>query len=132
MTDASNLDIQEKKELSSTEEKTIPGKYYIPSTDIYETADALTLVMEIPGIKKDAIDIRLEKDKLTVNAEIDLANYSNFKPVYTEYNVGHFTRSFALSNKVDQDKIEANVSDGVLSLQLQKAEEAKPRKITVN
>jgi HSP20 family molecular chaperone IbpA len=132
MTDTTDLKIQEKKELASKEEKTVPGKYYMPYTDIFETGEALTVVMEIPGIKKDGIDIKLEKDELTINAEIALDNYKNFKPVYTEYNVGHFTRSFALSSKVDQDRIEANVSDGVLTLTLPKAEELKPRRITVN
>jgi len=132
MKESSDLKIQEKKELESKEEKTIPGKYYMPYTDIYETSDALTVVMEIPGIKKDAIDINLEKDELTINADIDLGNYQDFEPVYTEYNIGHFSRGFALSNKVDQGKIEANVVDGVLSLTLPKAEGAKPRKITAN
>ncbi|MCP4295219.1 MAG: Hsp20/alpha crystallin family protein, partial [Proteobacteria bacterium] len=90
MKESSDLKIQEKKELESKEEKTIPGKYYMPYTDIYETSDALTVVMEIPGIKKDAIDINLEKDELTINADIDLGNYQDFEPVYTEYNIGHF------------------------------------------
>jgi len=131
MTDSTDLRIQKKKELESREEKTTPGKNYMPYTDIYETGDALTVVMEIPGIKKDAIDIHLEKDELTVNAEIDLGKYQNFEPVYMEYNVGHFSRSFSLSNKVDKEKIEANVGDGVLSLKLPKVEEEKPRKIII-
>ncbi len=127
-----HLEIQEKKELTAKEENTVAGKFYVPYTDIYETSDVLTVVMEIPGIKKDAVDIRIEKNQLTVNAEIDAKNYANFRPVYTEYNVGHFTRSFALSNKVAQDKIDAAIHDGVLTLRLPKAEEVKARKITVH
>ena len=132
MTDRSEIQTHEKKELSSVEEKTIPGKYYIPDTDIYETSDSLMVVMEIPGVGSESVDIRLEKDTLTVNASIDLENYKRFKPVYTEYNVGHYSRSFVLSDKVDQDRIEAKVSDGVLTLRLPKAEAVKPRKIQVN
>jgi len=131
MTDSTELKVQQKKELEAKEEHTVPGTFYVPYTDIYETDDALKVVMEIPGIKQDAIDVRVEKDELSVNAEVDLDNYKNFRPVYTEYNIGHFKRSFSLSNKVNSDKIEASVSDGVLYLTLPKAEEAKPKKILI-
>ena len=132
MIESTEMQTHEKKELSTKEEKTVPGKYYIPDTDIYETSDALIVVMEIPGVSNENIDIKLEKDQLTVNANIDLENYKNYKPVYTEYNVGHYSRGFTLTGKVDQDRIEASVTNGVLSLKLPKAEEAKPRKIPVN
>ena len=132
MSTTGNIESRSKKELETKEESTVPGKYYLPDTDIYETEQALTVVMEIPGINKDAIDIHLEKDELSVRAEVDLANYDNYQPAYTEYNVGHFKRRFSLSNKVDQDKIEANVENGVLFLTLPKAEEAKPKKVVIN
>lgn len=132
MIESTEMQTHEKKELSTKEEKTVPGKYYIPDTDIYETSDALIVVMEIPGVSNENIDIKLDRDQLTINANINLENYKHFNPVYTEYNVGHYSRSFTLSNKVDQEKIEAQVSDGVLSLKLPKAEELKPRKIQVN
>ena len=132
MTESQDLKLQEKKQLEQKEEKTVPGTYYMPYTDIYESANALTVVMEIPGVSKDAIDIRLEKNELIVNAEINTENYSDYRPVYTEYNIGHFSRSFILNSKVDRERIEANVADGVLTLTLPKAEEAKPRRITIN
>lgn len=132
MTELQDLKLQEKKELEQKEEQTVPGRYYIPYTDIYENENALTVVMEIPGVSKDAIDIRLEKSELTVNAEINMQNYSNYQPVYTEYNIGHFSRSFILNSKVDRERIEAHVADGVLTLTLPKAKEAKPRRISIN
>ena len=62
---------------------------------------------------------------------IDFGKYEALQPVYTEYNIGNFRRSFDLSNSIDQDKIRADMKDGVLNLTPPKAEEAKPRKITV-
>ena len=132
MTKQHDLEIQEKKELDSNKEKTTPGKYYVPCTDIYETDKALVVVMEIPGVSSESVDITLENDELMISAEIKLGNYSAYQPVYTEYNIGHFSRSFALGSKVDRVRIEANVTDGVLTLTLPKAEEVKPRKITIN
>lgn len=131
-TDARSLEIQKKKELVEKEEKTIPARYYVPYTDIFETEDALTVVVEMPGVEKDAIDINIEDDVLTIEGRIDLTNYAEMQPVYTEYNVGHYSRRFSLSSKIDQARISAEMKDGVLTLTLPKAEEAKPRKIAIN
>ena len=88
--------------------------------------------MEMPGVEKSDIDIKLEKNKLLVEGRIDFENYKSYKPLYTEYNVGHFSRSFTLSSQIDTTAIEANVADGVLTLNLPKVKEAAPRKITIN
>ncbi len=140
MANEQTLDVQSKrelerlakKELSTKEEKTRPGKFYVPDTDIYETDEALVVVMDMPGVEKKNIDIKVEKNVLSVEGQIDFAKYEDLKPVYTEYNVGHFTRSFRLSNKIDSAGIDAKVDNGVLILHLPKVPEAKPRKIKVN
>lgn len=126
------LEVQEKKELVGKEEKTVPARYYIPNTDIFETDDALTLVMEMPGVERKDIDIRLENDVLRVEGRIDFSKYEGLEPVYTEYNVGPYARAFTLSNKIDQDKISAELDDGVLTLTLKKAKEAMPRQIAIS
>ena len=126
------LDSVEKKELESTEEQTVPGKFYVPYTDIHETEDALLLTMEMPGVERGAVDVQLENNVLSIEGRIDFDKYQDLEPLYTEYNVGHFRRSFKLSNDVDQAKIAANIEDGVLTLNLPKAEEQKPRTITVH
>jgi HSP20 family protein len=125
------LEVQEKKELVSKEEKTVPGRYFVPNTDIFETEDALVVVMEIPGVEKKEVEINLENDSLRVDARIDYGKYEGLDPLYTEYNVGHFTRSFALSNRIDRAKIGAELDNGVLTLTLKKAKEAMPRRIAI-
>jgi HSP20 family molecular chaperone IbpA len=125
------LEVREKKELVTKEEKTAPARYYVPATDIYETDDALTVVMEVPGVEKKDLDIKLEDDVLEVEGRIDFGKYEGLEPLYTEYNVGHFTRSFTLSNKIDQQQIAAQLGDGVLTLTLKKAKEAQMRKIAI-
>ena len=89
------------------------------------------MVMEMPGVEKKDIDIALENDVLRVDGRIDFTKYEGMEPVYTEYNVGHYTRSFTLSNKIDQDKISAQLDDGVLTLTLPKAQQAQPRRISI-
>ncbi|MCP5007470.1 MAG: Hsp20/alpha crystallin family protein [Planctomycetes bacterium] len=114
-----------------SEERTVPGKYYIPKTDIVETGNSLIVTMDIPGVKKENVNIRLEKNTLEVNAKIDTSPYEKLTPVYAEYNVGHFTRTFTVSNIIDTAKINANLAEGTLTLTLPKAPESQPRRIEI-
>ena len=125
------LQVQEKRELQKKEEPTIPVRVFVPTTDILEDERSLTVVMEMPGVSKEAVHINLQDRVLTVEGRIDFSKYEQMQPVYTEYNIGNFSRSFSLSNSIDQDKIRADMTDGVLTLTLPKAEESKPRKIAV-
>ncbi len=132
MTDSKVLDTIEKKELETEQEKTVPGKYYVPYTDIFEEDDALIVVMEIPGVDRNDTEINVDKNILSVEAKISHAKYDGLSPVYTEYNIGHYSRSFALSNEIDQDGISAKTEDGVLTLRLPKGKGAQPRRIEVS
>jgi HSP20 family protein len=132
MAESQDLAVQEKKELVTKEEKTVPARYYVQNTDIYETDDALTVVMEIPGVEKKDVDVNIENDVLRVEGRLDFTKYEGLEPLYTEYNVGHFARAFTLSNKIDQQQIAAELNDGVLTLTLKKVKEAIPRKIAIS
>lgn len=112
-------------------EKTVAGKYYVPLTDIIETEKSLVVTMDMPGVKKDNINVKLEDNTLEVDGQIDFSPYKDLNPVYTEYNVGHYTRKFTVSNTIDTGNIDASLSDGVLTLTLPKAPEAQPRQIQV-
>jgi HSP20 family protein len=131
MAKSKELSVQQKKELASKEEKTVPSRYFVPSTDIYEGEDAMTLVMEMPGVERDDVSVQLENDVLRVEGRIDFSKYEGLEPVYAEYNVGHFTRAFTLSDKIDQEGISAELVDGVLTLTLKKSKAALPRRIEI-
>ncbi len=130
-TSTQELQVQKKRELESKEEATIPARIFVPAADIYETENELTVILEMPGVEKKNVDVRVEDDVLTVEGRLDLAKYQGLQPLYTEYNIGHYARSFRLSSKIDQNKIAAEMNDGVLSLKLPKIEEAKPRTIQI-
>jgi len=132
MSDTQSLAVREKQELAQKEEKTVPGRYFVPVADIFETDDALTLILEMPGIEKKDVNIGLENDVLRIEAQIDFSKYQGMEPVYTEYTVGHYTRGFTLSNKIDRERIAAQLEDGVLTLTLPKAADATPRRISIH
>ena len=126
------LQVQHKREVESKQESTIPARLFLPQTDIFETGQALTLVLEMPGVDKDSVEVRVENDVLNIEGRVDFSKYDGLQPLYTEYNVGHYARSFRLSSKIEQEAISAELKDGVMTLVLPKAEKAKPRKIVVN
>ena len=132
MTGPQQLQVQRKREHEKREEGTIPARVFVPTADIYETKDALTVILEMPGVEKHNITVRVEDGLLYVEGRLDLTKYQGLQPLYIEYNIGHYSRSFQLSSKIDQTKIAAALNDGVLSLTLPKVEEAKPRVITIN
>ena len=131
MASAQELQVQKKREVEKKDETTIPARVFLPNADIYETPNDLKVVLEIPGIEKNNVEINIEDDVLHVEGRLDLSKYGGLQPLYTEYNVGHYARSFQLSSKIDQSKIAAEMKDGVLSLTLPKVEETKPRTIQV-
>ena len=131
MASKQELQVQQKRELEKKEETTIPARIFLPTADIYEAQDALFVILEMPGVEKTNVDVRVEDSVLHVEGRLDFSKYQNLQPVYTEYNIGHYSRSFRLSSKIDQNNIRAELKDGVLALTLAKIEEAKPRAIQV-
>jgi HSP20 family protein len=132
MATGQELQVQQKREIEKKQESTVPARVYVPVTDIFETEAALMLALEMPGVDRDNVNVKLESGVLTIEGEIDFGKYQGLLPVYTEYNVGNYARSFQLSNDIDQDRISAELKDGVVMLTLPKAEKAKPRKIKVS
>jgi HSP20 family protein len=126
------LQVQQKREVDKTHESTVSARRFLPVTDIFETEQALTVILEMPGVGRDKVDIHVESNVLTIEGRVDFAKYQGLQPLYTEYNVGDYARSFQLSSTINQEGITADLKDGVITLVLPKAEKAKPRKIKVN
>jgi HSP20 family protein len=132
MASQQELPVQQKREVEKKQESTIPSRAFLPITDIFETDQALTVILEMPGVDKENVDVGVENDILTIEGRIDYSKYEGLQPVYTEYNIGHYVRTFQISSKIDQGEISAELKDGVMTLVLPKAEKAKPRKIKVS
>jgi len=133
MSGSQELTVRDKQEVAQQqEEKTTPGRHYVPAGDIFETDQTLTVILEMPGVNKNNLDIQIEHNVLRVEGKIDHSAYIGIDPVYTEYNVGHYARAFTLSDKIDREAITAQVEDGVLTLTLPKSKDTLPRRIAVN
>ena len=120
---------QEAEEVEGVE-RTRTRRVFIPKVDIYEEGDTVYLMADMPGVDEESIDITLEKNILTITGYVE-EEKEGYGLAYSEYRVGDYERTFALSDEVDREQIEAAVKDGVLKLTLPKAEEAKARKIQV-
>ncbi len=123
------LNVPEKQE--ARDETTRAGRTYVPQVDIYETRDGLWLWADMPGVDEKSLNVHLDDGVLTIEGHVDLEDYEDVTPLYTEYNVGNYVRRFTLSNDVDSDRIVARMQHGVLSLEIPKAERAKPRRIAI-
>jgi HSP20 family protein len=126
------LQVQKKREQDGKDEGTIPARTFLPTADIYEDRDTLKVLLEMPGVEKGNVNVHVEDGVLFVEGRLDVAKYRGLQPLYTEYNIGNYARSFRLSSAIEQDKIGAELKDGVLSLTLPKAEKAKPRTIQIS
>ena len=129
MSSTQDIQVQKKRELES--ETTVPVRVFVPTADIYETHDSLVVYLEMPGVNKERVSIRVEDEVLHVEGQLDFERYEGLRPLYTEYNVGHYSRNFRLPNQIDIGKIEAQMKDGVLIVTLPKVEQARPRTIKI-
>jgi HSP20 family protein len=117
----------------SGENEAVTAAGFVPPVDIYEDENKLVLKIEIPGMRQEDLDVRMENNTLTVKGERSFQNEGkeeNFHRVERRY--GSFYRAFTLPNTVDPNNIKAEYDAGVLRLELQKRPETKPKQIKVN
>ena len=133
MATEATTDVQkaETANVATAPEQTRTGPIYSPAVDIFENDNTITLLADMPGVKASDLEIDLRENVLTLTGRVTPAATAKESNVLREYRPGVFFRQFTLSEAVDQPKIDAQLTDGVLRLELPKVEKARPRQITV-
>lgn len=108
-----------------------PRRLWRPLTDILETKEGVTLMIELPGVAAEDVDVALEKRVLTIRARSRAAAPDTLRLAHAEYEAGDYERAFTLSEDFDGEKVEAEMRNGVLTLRLPRAVAAQPRTIRV-
>lgn len=112
-------------------EMTRTGKEYVPAADIHEKDDAILIRFDMPGVTQEDVDIRLDNTELEVSAKQQELKPEGMDLIMGEYETGVFRRKFTIPQLIDRENIKAHLRNGVLDLELPKAEQAKPRKIEI-
>jgi HSP20 family protein len=109
-----------------------PAGAFSPALDVEESEDGFTLHVELPGVSADDVDVSLEESVLTITGErrfYDESDTDGFRRI--ERHFGRFHRAVRLPDRVDAARVEASYRDGMLTIHVPKAEEARPRRIQV-
>lgn len=105
------------------------GRAFMPPVDILETDNELIIYADMPGVEPDAIDIRFDNGELVIHGKVNVPEDRDY--LLQEYGLGDYYRTFAVYESIDSEHIEASFKDGVLTVRLPKAAEARPKKIPV-
>jgi HSP20 family protein len=104
---------------------------FTPPIDIFETPDGLVLQADLPGVTSDTLELQVQDNKLTLFGRVDALLPEQAKAIHQEYGVGHYFRSFILSDDVDHERIAAKLTNGVLEVILPRATKTEPRRIQI-
>lgn len=104
-------------------------EYYLPAADISETDNEFIITFDMPGVKKENLEITVENNMLTVIGHVSMESLGTI--VYQETRIGNYRREFTLPDHIDADSISAEMKDGVLTVKISKPEKAKPKKIEI-
>ncbi|MGE5161056.1 MAG: Hsp20/alpha crystallin family protein [Betaproteobacteria bacterium] len=102
-----------------------------PRVDVLEDSAGITLLADLPGVARDALEIQVEGDALTIEGQVSTATPQAMEATYAEVRVPRYRRMFTLSRELDGSRIEAQLKDGVLRLRIPKQEHAQPRRVQV-
>lgn len=105
---------------------------YVPVTDIYEKDDAILVRCDMPGVTQEQVDIHLDNYELEITGKQSVEKPEGCELLVGEYDTGVFRRKFSIPQLIDRDSIRARLHNGVLDIELPKAEQAKPRKIEIS
>ena len=103
-----------------------------PAGDIFEHADGITILLDMPGVSKERLDINTDRNSLVVEGEIEIDLPKEMESLYADVRNTHYRRAFSLSGEqLDTDAVEATLKNGVLRINIPKRAEVRPRKIEV-
>jgi HSP20 family molecular chaperone IbpA len=117
------------KDIAKTEQAELPS--YTPASDIVEMEDGFHILLDMPGVAREDLVIDLKENEVTISGVSGYAPPEGAKLLHQEFAAGGYSRTFALSDAVDRNKIKAVFKNGVLNLFLPRAEEMKPRRIEI-
>ncbi|HMM86122.1 Hsp20/alpha crystallin family protein [Azohydromonas sp.] len=103
----------------------------LPPVDVVEDPTGITLYADLPGVPKDKLNLRVEGDTLSIDAELVLPLPQGMEPSHAEVQLARYRRAFTLSKELDPAKVSAELNHGVLRVRIPKAEHAQPRRIQV-
>jgi HSP20 family protein len=107
------------------------GPVLRPPADVFEDAEGITLLLDMPGVSKERLSVQTDRNTLTVEGDVQIAMHEGMEALYAEVHSTHYRRSFTLSGELEAEKTEANLKDGVLTLRIPKRAELRPRRIEV-
>ena len=132
MANEGRMELQKsEKAVPAVPEQTRPGAVFTPAVDIFENDQAITVLADMPGVKASDLKVDLRDNVLTLTGRAASTESDEETDVLREYQSGTYVRQFTLSEAIDQTKIDAQLTNGVLRLELPKVEKAKPRQITI-
>ncbi len=126
---ACGCECAEAQQVERAEEKA-PRRAYVPAVDLIDSESEIHIVADVPGVAEGGVDLNLEKNILTLVAVPADGVIAGKKLIYSEYGVGEYRRTFALSEDIDKDNIVATLKNGVLRITLPKVKPAS-RKIQI-
>ena len=123
--------MNEKQEVSKVERQAADMPSMMPRVDVFEDASGITLLADLPGVPKDKLALRVEGNTLQIEGDLAPETPANMEAMYAEVRLPRYSRAFSLSNELDTDKIDAELTNGVLKLRIPKHSYAQPRRIEV-
>jgi len=124
--------VSDNKKVTRTATAQEQQRAVLPAVDVFEDAGGITLLADMPGVKRDGLELKLEGDALLIEGDVQPSTPEGLEAVYAEVRVPRYRRSFTLSRELDTARIEANLKDGVLTLRIPKLAHAQPRRIAVS
>ena len=103
----------------------------LPPVDVIEDAEGITLLADLPGVAKDQLHLRVERDQLDIEAELQLPAVEGLQPLHAEVTRQFYRRTFTLSKELDAEQVTAEMNQGVLRVRIPKAAHAQPRRVEV-